>query len=199
MKEMGRTLKNGRAPKRPKETAGGGPVADLLRAEVLLARNDTGGAIACVNRVLAVDGTHVGALELLAKALWQACRFGDLLLTLRRLIELNPYEPGYHALQAGAFQSLGRAGEAVKAYSRATQLGDCRKSELRETIEDLQRWQGSLVAQLLKEDPVFKAQYDQDPAEACRKRGFAFVAEERPGEGLLLERDAQGGLFTRPS
>jgi tetratricopeptide (TPR) repeat protein len=193
-------MKTGRRAKRnAKSPAGEGVTALLLRADVLLARNDTCGAIDCANRVLAADGTHVGALETLAKALWQACRLEDLLLTLRRLIELNPYEPGYHALQAAAFQSMGRAGEALKAYSRATELGDVRQDELRETIEELQQWQGSLVAQLIKEDAVFRAEYDQDPAEACRKRGFAFVAAERALGGWYRESDAQGGAFARPS
>src|SRR5690348_2308029 len=86
----------------------------MMHAEMELAAGNANGAAALLRQILASDPNHVGALEILAKAQWQAANCGELLLTLGKLIELNPYEPGYHSLQAGAFQSLGLCGDAVK-------------------------------------------------------------------------------------
>src|SRR5580700_1569148 len=66
--------------------------------------------------LLTEDDSHVGALELLAKAQWQSGVYDELLQTLSRLIRLNPYEPGYHALKGAALQCLGRYDDAIRSF-----------------------------------------------------------------------------------
>jgi hypothetical protein len=121
------------------------------------------------------------------------------LLTLRKLIELNPYEPGYHSLQAGAYQSLGLCGEAVKSYLRAVDLGLPKSAEMDAMIEELRSWQGGLVAELLATDPVFKASYQQDAAKACTQRGFDFAIPPETTEHMIRERESRAVVFARPS
>ena len=82
----------------------------MMLAEMELASGNPAGAMRHARSVLSMDCDHVGALETLAKAQWQTSTCDELLITLSRLIELNPYEPGYQVLLAGAYQSLGLCG-----------------------------------------------------------------------------------------
>ncbi len=123
-------------------------------------------------RILKEDPNHLGALEIYAKALWQQRRWPALLSALDRLICLNPYEPGYHLLRALALECQGRFGEAVQAYARAGA-----EEQASASIEDLREWQSMIVADLLREDPVFQVQYARNPHEACRSRGFEFLPD----------------------
>ncbi len=166
-------------------------------AEMELVAGNVGSAIDFARQTLKDDPSHVGALEILAKAQWQAGQCDALLLTLKKLIELNPYEPGYHSLQAGAYQSLGLCGEAVKSYLRAVDLGFPKSAEMDAMIEDLRAWQGKLVAELLETDPVFKAAYQQDPAQACADRGFDFAIPPETTEHLIQERTTRATVFAR--
>ena len=125
----------------------------MIHAELGLAAGNAEAAIKFAKEALQADALHVGALELLAKAQWQAGQCDELLSTLRTLIELNPYEPGYHSLQAGAYQSMGLCGSAVESYMRAVDLGMPKSVEMDAMIEDLRRWQGGLVTSLLSTDP----------------------------------------------
>jgi hypothetical protein len=168
-------------------------------AERELAKGNVNGAMSFAKDALRGDPRHVGALEVLAKAQWQTSLCDDLIHTLYRLIELNPYEPGYHSLLAGAFQSLGRCGDAVKAYIRAVDLGLPRSEEMDATLEDLKIWQGSLVTELLLVDEVFKAAFNQDPAKACADRGFDFAVEPETTEMAIVERELRSSIFARPS
>lgn len=171
----------------------------MMHAEMELAAGNANEAAALLRQILASDPNHVGALEILAKAQWQAANCGELLLTLGKLIELNPYEPGYHSLQAGAFQSLGLCGDAVKSYLRAVDLGMPRTAEMDAMLEDLKAWQGSLVAQLLTEDVVFRAAYAQDPVAACAAKGFDFAIEPESTDRMIQERQTRAVVFARPS
>src|SRR5688572_26725029 len=72
---------------------------NMMYAEMEMVAGNVGSAIEFAKQTLKSDPGHVGALEILAKAQWQASQCDELLLTLRKLIELNPYEPGYHSLQ----------------------------------------------------------------------------------------------------
>ena len=162
----------------------------LSRAELCLKIGQIDRCLVDTRAILADDPNHVGALEVLAKALWQAGDCETLLTTLDRLILLNPYEPGYHALRGAAYQSLGRLGDAVNSFSRA------KGNE--EALAELQEWQAELVANLIYEDRVFRAQYAQDPKAACLARGFAFT--ESPAQAKWLsERRETTALYTRPS
>src|SRR5205085_11272165 len=79
----------------------------LARAEALLQNRKGLEAADLATQVLANDADHVAALEILARALWQQNRFGELIATTKRLIILDPYEPGYRLLQGAAYQCLG--------------------------------------------------------------------------------------------
>ena len=171
----------------------------LMRAEMELASGRPGGAIELAQRMLKDDPHHVGALEILAKAQWQIVKCEDLLGTLGRLIELNPYEPGYHSLQAAAYQSLGLCGQAVKSYLRAVDLGMPKSEEMVAMLEDLRAWQGSLVAGLIREDPVFRAAYEQNPALACASRGFDFAIPPETTETIIQDRQVRAMASVRPS
>lgn len=171
----------------------------MLLAEVELGKGNVGAAMHHAKQALRSNSEHVGALEVLAKAQWQMSRCDELLLTLSRLIELNPYEPGYHVLLAGAYQSLGLCGEAVRAYLRAVDLGVPRTEEMDAMIQDLRNWQASLVQDLMQSDPVFKAAYDQDPAKACLAKGFDFAVPTEQSEMLIQERQSRAVVSIRKS
>lgn len=171
----------------------------MMYAEMELVAGNASNAMEIAKLTLKRDPSHVGALEVLAKAQWQASQCDELLLTLKKLIELNPYEPGYHSLLAGAYQSLGLCGEAVKSYLRAVDLGFPKSAEMDAMIEELRSWQGSLVAELLMTDVVFKAAYQQDPAKACADRGFDFAILPETTEHLIRERESRAVVFARPS
>lgn len=165
----------------------------LARAEYLLSSGDPNAAAQCARQILREDASQIGALEVLAKAQWQLSSYNDLLVTLRTLVRLNPYEPGYHALRGAVFQALGHTGEAIKSFAR----GESETSAA--SIEELREWQGSLIATLLRDDPVFRTHYAQDAEEACRSRGFEFLPNFKPGESWLAKPHAQLAAFTRPS
>jgi tetratricopeptide (TPR) repeat protein len=168
-------------------------------AETELATGNLEKAIGLARQVLETDATHVGALEVLAKAQWQTNRFDELLLTLARLVELNPYEPGYHSLQACAYQCLGMCGEAVKSHLRAVDLGYPESEAMVAMVEELRAWQASLVSQLLDSDPVFRAAYQQDPAKACADRGFDFATPPETTEHVIREREFRAVVYDRHS
>lgn len=171
----------------------------MMHAELGLVSGNAQSAIKFAKQALKADPSNVGALELLAKAQWQASQCDELLLTLRKLIELNPYEPGYHSLQAAAYQSLGLCGAAVQSYMRAVDLGMPKSAEMDAMIEDLRSWQGGLVAEMLRTDPVFKASYLQDRAKACADYGFDFAIPPETTEHLIRERESRAAVFARPS
>ncbi len=126
--------------------------------------------------VLNLDPDHAGALELLAKALWQRANLEELLPVIDKLVSLNPYEPGYYSLRGSALQSLGRLGEAARAFYRAAEISSgAEQQHALDALQELQEWQRALVADLLDEDPVFHAGYAQDAERACLSRGFALV------------------------
>lgn len=169
--------------------------ATLARAEFLLAAGDVRSAIACARRLLSKDPEQVGALEAMAKALWQLGRYDELLVALATLIRLNPYEPGYHSLKGAALQSLGRTGEAIKSFGRVAE-----KSEMAAAaVEELRGWQQGLIAELVQEDPVFRAHYAQGAEEACRAKGFDLLPDCAPGETWFATAHAQAAVHTRPS
>lgn len=126
-------------------------------------------AISHCQQILEVDSNHLGALELMSRSLWASQNFAELELTTRKLIALNPYEPGYFGLRGMALRALGRYGEATQALSRdpgsASQLAD------------LEAFQASLVRDLLEQDAGFAAEYAKNPTQATLKRGFQTDAQ----------------------
>ncbi len=151
-------------------------------------------AALAAEEVLSMDPQNLAAMEIWAKMLWQTGQMSEVVDATRRLIVLNPYEPGYHVLQASALQCLGRYGEASRAYARA---GDT--PEVQEAIADLNAWQAGLVAALLATDAVFRAHYAQNPSNACSSRGFSFLGGTPGPERWLVGSERRESLFTRPS
>ena len=165
----------------------------LARAEYQLSIGDAKSAYISARALLRRDSSQVGALEVLAKSLWQLSRYDELLVSLSTLIRLNPYEPGYHALRGAVYQALGRTGEALKSFSRVN--SDVASA----SIQELREWQGTLIAEMLQDDLVFRTHYAQDPESACRARGFEFLPNYNAGESWLAKPQAQLASFTRPS
>lgn len=166
----------------------------ITRADLALKTGQYEEAVRISRAVLDNHADHIAALEILAKALWQAGHYDEVLLAVRRLQTLNPYEPGYHALKGAALQCLGRYGESVRAFARA---GNAPGSE--EAMHELESWQGGLIADMLREDPVFRAHYAQNPADACACRGFDFVSGRESQDRWLSNPTERAALFARPS
>lgn len=167
-------------------------VNTLASAEAAMRRGDSSAALATLERVLAKADDHLGALELKARCEWQAGAHEPLVGTLRRLIGLNPYEPGYHALLGSALQCLGRYGEAARALERAAGTPG-----QEEALTDLRAWQAGLIAEMIQTDPIFRAHYRQNPHAACASRGFHVAAEA--AQPLIVGRTERAALYTRPS
>ncbi|MGV3618650.1 MAG: tetratricopeptide repeat protein [Fimbriimonas sp.] len=160
--------------------------------EMAMRKGDHAQALTTIDRLLAEEPDHLGALELKARCQWQVGEHQALTATLRRLIALNPYEPGYHALLGSALQCLGRYGEAAQSLERAAGTPG-----QEETLSDLRAWQAGLVAEMLQDDPIFRAHYRQDPRAACASRGFHVATTvDRP---LVFGRTERAALYTRPS
>jgi len=177
------------------------PKAPLAEGESSLEAGDYASAIECARTILARDSNHLGGLELLARAHWRSGNFELGLDALRHLIRLNPYEPGYHYLRGGALQALGHYGEAIRAYSRCLESeNDTLKTSAAVAIRELERWQEGVIAELLNSDRTFRADYSQDPIAACKRRGFAFCAEEvAASTQLAATREAPAETWIRPS
>jgi tetratricopeptide (TPR) repeat protein len=164
-----------------------------MQARMALQLGDIDRARTLAKRVLARDRDHLGALEVLASAQWRAGECDEVLRTTSRLIQLNPYEPGYFALKGSALQSLGRYGEAAQCLARATELPD-----MADALRELESWQATLIRELLRSDPVFKAAYAQDPESCCARHGFVFASSGKGIQWLPSESATVAG-HTRPS
>ena len=172
------------------------PFSLLARAEVLLQSREAVEAGKIARKILRADRTHVGALEVLARSLWQLQKFDELISITRRLIKLDPYNPGYHMLRGAAFQCLSMFGEATKAYARATASGNTADADRSmQLISELRDWQANLLSTLLEEDPAFRAAYSRDPQAACQSKGFEFVEMPPNAWG----RDNAATISVRPS
>jgi hypothetical protein len=121
-------------------------------------------AMLICSQLLEADPTHLGALELMAKCLWAKQDFVSLEQVTRRLIALNPFEPGYFGLRGMALRALGRYGEAVHALRRDP--GSVNH------LADLEAFQASLVRDLIEQDAVFAAQYAKSAELATKGKGL---------------------------
>jgi tetratricopeptide (TPR) repeat protein len=176
------------------------PYALLARAEALLQSRDAASAVKLVRRILRTDRNHVGALEVLARSQWQQQKFDDLVSTTRRLIRLDPYNPGYHMLRGAAFQCLGMFGEATKAYARSTANGSTTDADRSlQLISELRDWQANLLSTLLAEDAAFRAAYSRDPQAACQSKGFEFMEAQLPTGAWVREDSSSSVIAARPS
>lgn len=95
--------------------------------------NDPSKVIAPLRRILVNNPDHLPALEILARAQWRCRQDLAALETLARLIQLNPYEPGYHYLKGLVLQSGHQFQEARIAYERCLSMGECAETEAART------------------------------------------------------------------
>ena len=68
----------------------------MVMEEGRLTVTHTIGCIETARKRVAEDPTHLGNLETLVRAQWSAADYSGVLDTVRRLLALNPFEPGYH-------------------------------------------------------------------------------------------------------
>lgn len=175
------------------------PIPDrLARAEFLVGVGRLDQARALLERLMLADRHHFGVLELYAKVLWQRCEFDRLLSVLGELILLNPYEPGYQSLKGAVLQSVGKYGEAYAAFNRCCALSSEKPdAAVLAMIDDLERWQGALVSEMLDEDVQFRLEYSRDPVQACRSRGFEVV---QPRAAAWVPGNSEDApMYVRPS
>jgi tetratricopeptide (TPR) repeat protein len=173
--------------------------AKLRQAETALGLGRLEVARGEAESALRIDPIHVGALELLAKVLWQQGEYGGILEAIDRLTRQNPYEPGYFALRGAALQALGRYGDAIEAYSRCAQLSVDPPRSVTMALAELHAWQQAMLREMLRDDAVFRAEFARNAEEACRHRGFRLVAEGPKAVRPVLEGHEMAALGVRPS
>lgn len=83
---------------------------------------DWDGVLSASRSVLAMDPDHLVALEGKAQAHWRRHEFQAAIDTARKMIALNPVEPGYLCLQGACHQQLGRYVAAAECFGRALDL-----------------------------------------------------------------------------
>lgn len=81
--------------------------------------HDWQGAYSASMEVLKKDPSHVGALETLAQAQWHRGDFDEVVKTTTRLLQLNPYEPGYRFTRGMARMTQGRLDLAAEDFRQA--------------------------------------------------------------------------------
>jgi tetratricopeptide (TPR) repeat protein len=168
----------------------------LRQVETALALGNVQFAIDRAERIIADDPKHLPAFELLAKALWQVGDLPRLIVVLQGMIRMNPYEAGYFALLGAAEQSRGQIGAAITPLARSLEL-DSTDANVAAMLGSLRAYQSTLIEQLLAEDKKFRQEYDVDPVEACRTRGFEI---DPPEVSIAIASEAQFSfLAARPS
>lgn len=77
------------------------------------------GTLESCREVLQSDPDHLGALEMMAHALWLGGRFDEVISTTGRLLRLNPHEPGYRYTRGMAHLSKGNLYKAAEDFRTA--------------------------------------------------------------------------------
>lgn len=133
-------------------------------------------AIRLCRRILRLASDDLGTLEILAQLQWQVADCKGVLATTKRLLRLNPYEPGYLYLQGMAYQTLACYGDASRSFQRAASESgnDTFRIEVRQAISHLDTWQSDAVQRLIETDAEFRQRFLEDPNQALEERGFQF-------------------------
>ncbi|MCB0826548.1 MAG: tetratricopeptide repeat protein [Armatimonadetes bacterium] len=100
------------------------------------------GALDQCQAVLEIDPDHLGALEVMAQAQWQAGQFEEVITTTSRLLRLNPHEPGYRYTRGMALMSRGELFRAAEDFKRAiSQSDDMRfKTQVAGALDAVEMW-----------------------------------------------------------
>ena len=176
-----------------------GATSALARAEASLQRGESEAAVRIAKRLLRGDRRNLAAHELLARALWNLHRYEDVVAATRRLILLDPYNPGYRSLQGVALQCLGKFGMAVRAFAEAARLEPKERQSSDAVIAELRARQSAIIADLLAEDAGFAARYARNPRAACESRGFEMLESSEGIRAWVLARPQAAELRARPS
>ena len=172
----------------------------LALAHQCLEEGDATGALAITSEILEQDFSHLPALEIQARSWWRMDRYTEALLVLDRLTAINPYEPGYYLLRGACQQGLGRFGDAILSFERCASMSDNADAKnASQAMLALQGWQDCLIASMLREDAMFRVEYNRSPREACESRGFAFVERPTLAPTVLMEQSAIAWAHKRPS
>jgi len=134
---------------------------------------------------LAREPDHLGAMEAMAKALWHVRDFEQLAPLIDRLLAMNPYEPGYHALRGSLLYAKGQYSESLDSYERSLSLpgGEfIHDAPIRTLVEQQQ----ALQVQLCQDDPVFRAAFQRDPKGTCKEQGLPAALITGATNGLTL-------------
>jgi tetratricopeptide (TPR) repeat protein len=157
-------------------------------------------SIDAARRRVAEDPTHLGNLETLVRAQWNLADYSGVLDTLRRLLALNPFEPGYHYLRGATLQCLGHFGEARGAYERCALVPDSAMAEAALTaIAEIDRWPTEAVTRLAENDPKLRELLRKDPVAACRSLGFEAPGQQAPEVALAALGSQPTAEWRRPS
>lgn len=134
--------------------------------------------------ILAEDPKNLAALELLAKSLWTLGEYRRVIAVVKRLLRINSFEPGYLLLRAYALWGLGLTGDAtrdlIRARSGSSDVLFLLKVDA--VIDAIDAYQAELIRDLLRLDARFAREYERDPIQASKKRGFEFSWHSAPHE-----------------
>ncbi|HRI44820.1 MAG TPA: hypothetical protein PLL78_12805 [Fimbriimonadaceae bacterium] len=164
------------APRSRSTNGAGGPACSdpLSQASSSLENGDWRSALRFAHKALRGRRDALPILEVLARARWLASDYSGVLRVTKRLIALNPAEPGYRILQAMALRGLGQFSLAVTALRRCLTETTSREAQSKalEMLDELDAIQCGAIRRLHGADPTFRRAYDRDPEAACRSLGF---------------------------
>lgn len=141
-----------------------------------------------LNAFLQSEPDHLGALELLAKSLWQLEMFAEVIPICDQMSRLHPAENGYLELKAMSLRALGHFGACAKILERihSTRL-----------LADVESCQAHLVKGLIEHDPKFAFEFQRDAKSCFEKHGFYF-ANANAAKDWLIENTKNGSRVSRP-
>jgi len=150
------------------------PCGRNLLVNILLERGEFQDVVRESSSWLSLQPYNTGALEALAKAHWYCGDICAALRVMKRLLELNPYEPNYRYQRGVLYQYKGAWGLAMEDFLAVLESRCSPELRLRaeEAATSLENWQLRLIAMLLWECPVFRLEFDVDAERAVSARGF---------------------------
>jgi|CXWL01.1.fsa_nt_gi tetratricopeptide (TPR) repeat protein len=145
-----------------------------------------------------LEPDHLGSWELVARSQWRLGQFSEALLTLERLVSLNPYEPGYFYLKGMILQGLGQCGSAIEAMQRCLGFDESPVAgQALTALKELEQWQAILIADALASDRVFRIEYARNPVLACQSKGFRLTIAEQSRAHARREATVRAMHWTR--
>lgn len=118
-------------------------------ARLMLQGYDWEGAVDTCRQVLQGDPDHLGALEVLAQALWFGGQFDEVISTTSRLLKLNPHEPGYRYTRGMAHLSRGELLKAAEDFQMAIaqSTDQAFKDQVESSLNAVELWMHERITQ----------------------------------------------------